>query len=310
LLAIAVSNEQLDSLCEPLRASRGLPDEVSVFAVQFAARFPDEETLALIFRESDSTILAIAQKGKLVAAQTCLTTDREEFLTELPRLLLAAELEGAPVNFSRVAIERELSGWVDGLRAQFGITPVDRVATDGPLERGPVNLVPAGWTLEQEQLARKARMRDWLALAGLIYLLLLLLAAGYIIWMQRQVGAVDAKAVAAAPAVDAIAQHKARWSALAPAMDPAQFTVEILLQAYKSIPPAEPGNPASDLHITIFSQTPAQFMLEGEAPNGNMVIQYENALQANPNLKDYHFEPATMENLPNEHVHFRIFGKL
>jgi hypothetical protein len=303
LLAIAVSNEQLDSLCEPLRSLRKLPDEVAIFAIQLAAKFPLEEVLALIFREVDATILAVAQNGKLVAAHACPTTNREEFLAELPRMLLAAELEGAPVNFTRVAVERELSGWLDGLREQFGNVPMERVLLEGHMERGPVNLVPAGWTHEQQQQARKAKLRDWLALAGMIYLFLLLAAAGYIIWLQRQVGAIDAKVEAASPAVDSIATRKARWTALAPSTDPSQYTVEILQQINKSIP-------SEDLHVTVFDQTPAQFMVEGEAPTASMAVQYMDSLRANPDLQAFHFEAGPPEILPNEHAHFRIFAKL
>jgi hypothetical protein len=303
LLAIAVSNQQLDELCEPLRANRKLPDEVTVFAIQFAARFPAEEVAALIFREGDVTILAIAQKGKLVAAHTCPTTDRDEFLDELPRLLLAAELEGAPVNFSLVAVERGLAPWMDDLRAQFAGVSVLLVPIDGPLDPGPVNLVPAGWTQEQQKQARRARMRDWLALAGMIYLFFLLAAAAYIIWLQHQVGAIDAKVLAATPTVDAIGQQKARWTALEPAIDPTRYTVELLQEINKSIP-------SDDLHVTIFDQSPAQFMVEGEAPTAGMAIQYMDALKANPDLDAFRLESGPPEILPNEHAHFRIFAKL
>jgi hypothetical protein len=304
LLAIAVSNEQLDGLCEPLRNQRKLPVQVAIFAIQLAARFPNEEVLALIFREVDSTILAVAQRGKLVAAHGCLTTDREEFFEELPRLLLAAELEGTPVNFTRVAVERELAGWMDGLEEQLGAVPMERFPLDAPLAQGRVNLVPQGWTQEKQQEAKKARMRDWLALAGMTYLLLLLLAAGWIIWLQRQVGAVNAQVLAASPAVDSISNNTARWNALAPATDPNRYLIELLQQINRSIP-------SDDLHVTIFDlASPAQFMIEGEAPTASMAIQYMESLRTNPALKEFHFEGGPPEILPNEHAHFRIYAKI
>jgi hypothetical protein len=304
LLAIAVSNEQLDGLCEPLRSRRKLPGRVGIFAIQLAARFPAEEVLALVFREVDATILAIAQHGKLVAAHTCPTTHRDDFLAELPRLLLAAELEGTPVNFTKVVVERELAGWMDGLREQFAGVPIERVSLDTPLAPGPVNLVPDGWTQEKRKEAQTAKLRDWLALAGVIYLVLLLIAAGYVIWLQHQVGEINAKVAAATPAVDSIASRQARWNALAPATDPTRYTVELLQQINKSIP-----DPA--LKVTIFDQTtPSQFMVEGEAPTASMAIQYADALRANPQLKDFHFDSGPPEILPNEHAHFRIFAKL
>jgi hypothetical protein len=166
-----------------------------------------------------------------------------------------------------------------------------------------VNLVPAGWTQEQRQEAQKARVRDWLALAGVIYLFFLLAAAAHLIWLQRQVGTIDREVVAASPAVDSIASRKARWTALQPATDPTRYTVEILQQINKSIPSA-------DLHVTIFDQTPSQFMVEGEAPTAGMAVQYMDALKANPDLKAFRFDGGPPEILANEHAHFRIFGKL
>jgi len=303
LLAIAVSNEQLDGLCAPLRARRKLPDEVTIFALQLAAKYPGEEVLALIYREGDATILAVAERGKLVAAHASATTRKEDFLAELPRMLLAAELEGTPVNFTRLAVERELGDWMEGLKGQFAGVPAVLMPMDGPLEQGPVNLVPASWTEEQQTEARRAKLREWLVLAGAVYLFFLLAAAAYIIWLERRVGAIDAQVVEATPAVDAIGQEKARWAALQPATDPTRYTVEILQQINKSIP-------SEDLHVTVFDHTPAGFTVEGEAPTASMAVQYMDALRSNPELSVYHFDAGPPEILPNEHAHFRIFARL
>ena len=303
ILAVAIGNAQLDELCQPLRAHRKLPDQVSVFAIQLAATFPGEEVLALIFREPGATILAIAQNGKLVAAHPCATADRDEFLAELPRLLLAAELEGAPVNFSKLAVERDLADWMPAIKEQFPGVPALLVPVDGTLELGPVNLLPSGWTQERQKQSQQARLREWLTVAGAVYLFFLLAAAGYIIWLQHRVGAIDAQVVAQTPAVDSIGSEKARWTALQPAIDPTRYTVELLQQIYKSIP-------SDDLRVTVFDQSPVQFMVEGEAPTAGMAIQYMDALKANTDLNAFHLDAGPPEILPNEHAHFRIFAKL
>jgi hypothetical protein len=304
LLAIAVSNEQLDGLCEPLRSRSKLPGQVAIFAIQLAARFPAEEVLALIFREVDSTILAIAQRGKLVAAHACPTTNRAEFLAEFPRLLLAAELEGTPVNFTKVLVERDLAAWMDGLRAQLGDLPIERVSLDTPLDPGPVNLVPTGWTQHRLKQDQKARIRDWLALAGILYLFLLLAAAAYIIWLRHEVGVINSKVVAATPAVDTISSQTARWNSLAPAVDPNRYTVELLQQINQCIP-------SEDVHVTIFEETkPSEFMLEGEAPTASMALQYMENLKKDPALQAFHFTASPPEILPNDHAQFRIIATL
>jgi len=324
LLAIAVSNEQLDDLCAPLRTSGKLPTQVAVFAMQLAAKFPLDEVLALIFREGGATILAIAEAGKLVAAHACPTVDGGDFLAELPRMLLAAELEGAPVNFTKIAIDRGLADWAHDIEAQLGGSPAILISLNEPPDPGRINLVPDGWILEQQRVAQKAKVRDWLFLAGAIYLFLLLAAAAYVIWLQRQVSTLDSQVVQATPAVDALASQKARWAALQPAVDPTKFTVEILQQINKSIP-------GSDLHVTVFTHNPAGsvaptqstfgaastsqgqnatvFMVEGEAPTADMANQYLDALRANPDLSAFHFDAGLPEILPNYHAHFRIFAR-
>ena len=304
LLAIAVSNEQLNTLCEPLRARRHLPARVGVFAIQLAARFPDEEVLGMIFREAGSTILCVARNGSLVAAHACATVEREAFITELPRLLLAAELEGTPVNFTRVVVESELASWIEAMREHLGDVRLERFSPDAAVGPCSVNLVPAGWTEEKRQFAQKAKIQEWLLLGGGVYLFLLLLAAGYIIWLEHQVSAVNAQVAAAAPAVDSIATRKARWEALAPATDPSRYVVELLNQVSHSIP-------SDDLHVTILHQaSPSEFSVEGEAPTAAIANLYGDALKNDPDLKIFHFDTPLPEILPNDHAHFVFYGKL
>ncbi len=303
LLAVAVSDEQLDGLCDPLRARRHLPDQLGIYAMQLAARYPAEPVLGLIYREGEATILAVAEKGKLTAAYACQTVDREEFLVELPRLLLAAELEGTPINFSKIVIEQELGSWIGGLREQFGDTFIERGVLDGPLPQCAVNLVPGGWTEEKRQFAQKAKVREWLILAGAVYLCVLLVAASYIIWLEHQVNAVNAQVAQAAPYVDSITNRKARWQALAPAIDPTRYLVEILNQISHSVP-------SDELHVTQLAQTePSQFEIDGEAPNAGMVLVYLKSLQTDPNLKMFQFKTDQPEIVPNG-ARFRIYATL
>ena len=199
-------------------------------------------------------------------------------------MLLAAELEGAPVNFTRVVVEQGAGG-LDG-------EPEGAIRRSCRWSRFPWTVrwsrdrsiwCPRAGPRSRRSRRRKRNCANWLALAGVIYLVFLLAAAAYIIWLQRQVGAIDAQVAAATPAVETIASRKARWTALGPATDPTRYTVEILQQINKSIP-------SGDLHVTVFDQTPAQFMVEGEAPTASMAIQYMDALRANPDLKAFHFD--------------------
>jgi Tfp pilus assembly protein PilN len=304
LLAVAVSNEQLDTLCQPLRERRHLPDQIGLYAMQLAARFPAEEVLGLIYQEGDATILAIAERGKLVAAYPCQGAGREEFVIELPRLLLAAELEGVPINFSKVILDRELGAWIDLLRGELLDAPVERATLEAPVPPCAVNLVPSGWTEEKKQFAQTAKIKEWLLIAGAVYLFLLLIAAGYIIWLQRQVNAVNTQVAEATPYVDTIASRKARWQALAPAIDPTRYVVEILNQISHTVP-------SDDLHVTLLNQdNPDGFEVEGEAPTLDMANNYVDALRNDPNLKMFHFHSDLPTIMANLHAQFHIYATL
>ena len=275
LLALAVSRAQLNTLCEPLRAQRRLPEKITVFAMHVAAGCAEDETVCAIFREQDAVLLAIAQNSRLAFAQTIFAEDAESFFTELPQSLLGAELEGVAVDFARAQLDSSLAGWHTRAREFFSAVPVDLISLDRQLPEPVVNLVPAAWGAERSQLRRAARVRSRLIVAAAVYLALLLCAAVYVILLGRQVAALDRQIAAAQPQVDFIASRKARWNALAPAVDPGRFAVETLFQVTKTLQ-------SPDIRITVFDLTPAQFMVEGEAPTANAAVEFGEGLRGNP----------------------------
>lgn len=305
LLALAAGHAQLDALCEPLRAHRQLPEKITLFAMHVAAACAEGETVCIIYREQDAVVLAIAQNSRLAFAQAgdAAADDAEAFFSSLPQTLLGAELEGVPVGFARAQLDSTLGGWHTAAREFFAGVPVDLISLDQPLPEPAVNLAPAKWSAERRQLQRAARIRSRLILAGALYLAALLAVAVYVILLGRQVAALDRQIAAAQPQVDFIATRKARWNALAPAIDPTRFTVELLYQVTKTLP-------SPDIRITVFDQTPKQFMVEGEAPTANAAVEFGEGLRNNPELKQFKFETAPPVILGNEHAQFRIFGKL
>lgn len=303
LLALAVNNAQLDALCEPLRAANQLPEKVTLFAAHLAANAPPSETVCAIFREQETIVLIVAQNAKLTYAQTVLTSDAHGFFEELPQTLLTAELDGVPMDFNRVQLDQKLSDRQAQARELFPSIPIDLISLDAPLPEPAMNLAPAAWLQERRQIESSARTRSQLIFAGAIYLALLLCAAGYVIWLQRQVTQITQQAAAAAPEVQLIGSRKARWSALAPAIDPTHYAVEILYQVSSSLP-------SPDIRITAFDQNPTQFTIEGEAPTAAMAIDFGERLKKNPDLQEFSFTFAPPAILPNEHAQFRIFGKL
>ncbi|MEA3189018.1 MAG: hypothetical protein QOD99_2848 [Chthoniobacter sp.] len=302
VLAIAVETGQLDALVEPMRARLLLPQRIGCFAQMLARDGSPGETVCLIFGEEDKIVLAISEGGKLGYAQAISTSGPDEFFSELPQVLLAAELDGVPTNFARVRLDRELGGWHGKAGEYFGV-PVEMFSTDAPLTETDLDLVPARWRLEQARFSRASRMRGRLVLAGVLYVFLLLAAAATIFWLRHRVAKVDAQLRSTRPQIEAIAGDKARWMALAPAVDPSRYCVEILMQVCTSLP-------SEAIRLTSFDQTPAQFLIEAEAPTASVAVDYGERLKADGALKDFTLEVSPPAILPNDHAQLRISGKL
>ena len=103
--------------------------------------------------------------------------------------------------------------------------------------------------------------------------------------------------------VDSVLDQKARWKALAPAIDQRRFAVELLFQTCQSLPTPE-------ARITRFDLGQGQFMVEGETPNAQQAVEFGEKLRGRPELSDFRFESGQPVILANEHAQFRIFGKL
>ncbi len=302
ILALAANNEQLDTLTAPLRTRHFLPEKITLFALHVATQIAKDETVCVIYIEDEKTVLAIYENGKLGYAQTIAAINADDFLAELPQLLLTAELDGVPTTFARVRLDKELDAWSEQARNFFG-APVESISLSAALPEPALNFVPASWHRERENLQRASRIRSRLMMAGVIYLALLLIAAGALFWMQNRLTKLDQQVRATQPQIDLIAAQKAKWTALAPAIEPGRYTIEILLQVCDSLP-------SDEIRLTKFTETPAQFTLEAEAPNAGVAVEFGERLKKSPGLKDFTLQINPPAILPNEHAQLRVFGKL
>jgi hypothetical protein len=302
VLAVAVNNPQLDLLCEPLRQQKRLPERVSVFAMHVAAACPADETVLAVWREEGELVLAVVEKGKLGFAHVTAAATGDELAQELQPVLLNAELDGIPTNFSRVQIDSGCAEFKDALTGFFKL-PVATFSVAGSLPEPAASLAPAHWREERKHLESVGRIKSRLIMAAVVYALFVVLAVGWVSWLSYSLHRLNAQSAALQPEVDFVQSRKGRWLALAPALDPRRYTVELLHQAFTSLP-------SEEIRITQFDQTPSQFKIEGEAPSANLAIEYGEQLKKNEALKDFAIEVGSPAILPNDHAQFRIFGKL
>ncbi len=303
LLAVAVHHEHLDELCHGLRERRLYPKSLTVRVLQSAAACPADETVLFVAREGEDIVLAFAENAHLSYAITLEgITDAPMLLAELPQLLLSAEMEGVPSEFSRILLGSGCDDLHEVLGDFFRL-PVSALPDEPEPWKPVVNLLPEPWLEELRQVDRQSQIKQRLALAGMIYLALLVGAFAYLISLDLRARSLAVKVAASQPLVQQLEDEQARWKALAPAVDPQLYTVELLNQITQSIP-------SEELRITEFNQEPRQLTVKAEAPSANSAIDFGERLKANTALNQFHFDMAPPAILANNRAQVSIFGKL
>ncbi len=303
VLAAALPTRVLEQLCEPLRARKMLPFRVGVHAVNAIAACPKNRLVLLLYREQDQVVVAVVEQGKLGYAQAVPAASAQILGAELPQLLLAAELEGVPSDFRLVCLDQNCADFEPILGPLLGV-PVEKVDVESAElnERENFNLVPSEWIHERSRFRRSERLRKQLLRAGFSFLAVLLVAIGFLVWLQVLVNRLDRQLLRLRPELETVRSREDRWKAMGPAIDPTQYPVEIMFQIFQSLP-------SEDVRITQFTQQLDNFTVEGEAPSAGEVIQFIDTLRDNPELRSYSIESEPPAILPNDHAKFRVFAK-
>jgi hypothetical protein len=120
--------------------------------------------------------------------------------------------------------------------------------------------------------------------------------------MRITLGQLNGRIARDEPSIEFIRTAAANWKALAPAIDPHYYPLEILLHLKESLP-----SPA--VRITAYHQSARQISLDGEADSPALAYQLAEKVKKNPGLQIFHFEMGTPRILPNNHAQFRLEGK-
>ncbi len=299
--AVAVHNEKLSELALPL-ISRGLiPSQVTVYAAQRAATHAPAGSVLSIYPESNATVCAICEEGKVTFTRTLEGTETSQLQRDLPQLALSAELQGINTSFASVLLDESLYESRSTVQDLFA-TRTDLIAVEAPPARVKLNLLPESWRQRRAQLLRHNEWRKRLLWAGAAYATLLILFFLSLGVLTFQAGALKRTIARDAPKIEFVKKAEGRWKALAPAIDPHYYPIEVLLNLSNSLPSA-------DVHITGFSQSARQISVDGEANSAALVYQFAEKVKKNTELQTFQFDLATPRILPNDHAQFRLEGK-
>ncbi len=300
VVSFAVHVASLDALCAPLRAKGNLPVKISLSAMLTAAACDREGLTLCIWPELGQIQLAVCQNGRLEAVYS--TQEEASLAQSLPQVLLQAEMEGVPVEFRTVRLDRQCESLRDSVSEVLAI-PVDIVEEDLGGAEGAPNLAPASWRAEVLRSEAAGRRRQQLQMAALLYLVGVAAAFLSLAWLKHRLNQVESQIAGLRPQLEGIQARQIRWQALAPAVSPDQSTLEVLRLAFSSLPSPE-------VKITTFEHGPGQFRIEGEAPSANLAIDFVDRLKNEAGLGDYLIESPPPSILPSGSARYSVSGKL
>lgn len=299
--AVAVHNEKLSELAAPLLSLGLIPSQVTVYAAQRAATHAPVGAALLIYPESDTIVCAISEEGKLSFTRTLDVADPLQLQRDLPQLTLSAELQGINTSFPKILLDESLYGLRDTVEGIFA-TSVELIAVEVPPADTGLNLLPESWRQRRAQVVKQGEWRKRIIWAGGVYAALLVLFLLCLLILRLEIGRLGRKIAKDAPRTEFVKMTAARWRALAPAIDPRYYPIEVLVHLSESLPSAE-------VRITKFDQSARQLSVEGEANTAALAYQFADKVKKNPDLQMFQFEMAAPKLLPNEHAQYRLEGK-
>lgn len=299
--AIAVHNEKLNELAAPL-INRGLiPSQVTVYAGHRAATHSPEGTSLFIYPENESIVCAIAEEGKVSFTHSLDGADALQLQRDLPQLTLSAELQGINTAAPRVLLAESLYEFRDTVEGIFA-TSAELIAVELPPAESRLNLLPESWRQRRAQLVRQKEWRKRLLIGAAAYAGIFLLVLFYLLGLKFSISRLDKRISRDAPKTEFVRATEARWKALAPAIDPRFYPIEIIQHLFESLP-------SQDVRITVFNQSARQISVDGEADSAALAYQFAEKVKKNPDLQAFQFELAAPRLLPNDHAQFRLEGK-
>ncbi len=283
VLSVAAQHTQLENLCAPLRQHGRVPERISLHALRVAASCPAEETVLAAWPEQGQTVLAIIEKGKLSWAQAVATADAENVVAELPGMLIAAELDGVPTDFTRIFVHPGDLELVGALGAHFGRS-IEPLELPGEASN-ELDLLPPGWLLEVNSRESGERIKQRLLVFAVVYLLLIAGAFIFLAVQKRKLQKMQVELAEMRPRYAGIANQINRWNTLAPVVEPARFTCEVLHLLARNrqdiTPPVE---------FTHFIFNNREWTLKGEATTDSH-FAFIQKLKKDEDLKAFEMPP-------------------
>ena len=299
--AVAVQNQRLTEIAAPLLNRRVIPRAVTVYAAQRVATHAGKGCALFIYPESGALVSAISENGKLSFARTIDGGVAAPLELELPQLTMTAELQGITASFQNVLVDEKCFGLRDRVERALA-APAEMMAVETPPASTGLNLLPQAWREARLRQVRREQWKKRLVIGGIAYGAIVALALIHLGYLKFRVRQLDRQIERDAPRTVFVRAAANNWKALAPAIDPHFYPIEILLHLFDSLP-------SQDVRITAYNQSARQISVEGEANKAALAYQFADKVKKHPDLQSFTFDMQSPRILPNDHAQFRLEGR-
>jgi len=299
--SVAVALGALEEFNSCWRQLRRWPRRMAPFVCHVAAKCPAHETVLAVYGEPGHWVLAVIEDRRPGWVHVVPTMDAPRFAAELPSLLLTANLEGAPTEYTQVLLTPETAACEEALHAFLDV-PVGLLPLVSPSARIEIDLLPAGWRAESQQRHSGQRRRSHLVIAGAAYVAVLIAGGVDLGMLQHEASRLDSELKIQRPNLAAMEERQTLSNALAPAIDPHHYAVEMLFLLQRCLPNAE-------VQFTEFEAVPQEWRVVGEAPTASLAIDYLEKLKHDPDLSSNQISADPPRLLANNRAQFQVIGK-
>ncbi len=299
--AIAVQNQRLQEIAAPLLTRKVIPRAVTVYAAQRIATHAGRGRALFIYPESGALVSAISENGKLSFARTIDGGVAAPLELELPQLTMTAELQGINASFQNVLVDEKCFDLRDRVQSAMA-TPAELMSIETPPASTALNLLPQSWRDERAKHLQREQWKQRFVIAAIAYAAIVALALADLGYLKFRMWQLDNQIKRDEPRTVFVRAAANNWKALAPAIDPHFYPIEILLHLFDCLP-------SQEVRITAYNQSARQISVEGEASKAALAYQFAEKVKKHPDLQNFSFDMQSPRFLPNDHAQFRLEGR-
>jgi hypothetical protein len=170
--------------------------------------------------------------------------------------------------------------------------PAELMSIETPPASTALNLLPQAWREERARQFQRGQWKRRLVIAGMVYATIVGLALIQLAYLKFRIWQLDAQIKRDDPRTVFVRAASNNWKALAPAVDPHFYPIEILQHLFDSLP-------SQDVRITAYNQSARQISIEGEANKAALAYEFAEKVKKHPDLQNFNFDMQSPRILPS-----------